>query len=144
MLSQFLQRVVVGGCLLLISTSAYATSQEASPGLLLQQTNGWQIPYNPIDITQSADGTSIFILTESSQVLIYEPNGTLKGSFPVDPGVTAIDTDVRGENIFLVDREKKTLRKISVDFVSEIDITGSPFKGKADAPVTIAVFSDFE
>jgi hypothetical protein len=144
MISKFLQWTVISGCLLFISTSAYATAQEASPGLVLQQTNGWQLPYNPIDITQSADGTSIFILTESNQVLIYEPNGSLKGSFPVDPGVTAIDTDVRGENIFLIDREKKTLRKISVDFVSEIDITGSPFKGKADAPVTIAVFSDFE
>lgn len=144
MLSRLFQLAVTAGSLLIISIPALATAPGTSPGLLLKQTSGWQMPYSPIDIAQSADGTSIYILTENNQVLIYEPNGNLKGSFPVDPGVAAIDTDVRGEYVFLIDSEKKTLRKIAVDFHMEIDVSGSPFKGRADAPVTIAVFSDFE
>ncbi len=144
MLSKLLQLTLIAGSLLIINAPADATTPGPSPGLLLKQTNGWQMPYGPVDIVQSADGTSIYILTESHQVLIYEPNGNLKGSFPVDAGVVAIDTDVRGEFIFLIDREKKTLRKIAVDFHTDIDVSGSPFKGRPDAPVTIAVFSDFE
>ncbi len=144
MLSRLLHLTVIAGILLIISASAYATVPGPSPGLLLKQTNGWQIPFTPVAIVQSVDGTSVFILTENHQVLIYDQNGNLKGNFPVDPGVVAIDTDVRGEHIFLIDREKKTLRKISVDFHTDIDISGSPFKGRPDAPVTIVVFSDFE
>ena len=71
-------------------------------------------------------------------------NGRLKASVDVDPGVVAIDTDARGENVLLIDKDKKSFSVFSVAFVADVDIAGSPFKGKADAPVTVAVFSDFE
>ena len=129
---------------LVLSPPLSSTAASDAPALVSEKNISWQIPYKPLDFVQSVDGTRLFVLTDNSRVLIYDPNGTLKGSIPVDKGVTAIDTDARGENIFLIDSSAKTFTSLSVDFVVEIDTAGSPFMGSADAPVTIAVFTDFE
>jgi hypothetical protein len=130
--------------MLMISTPALSMATTSAPALVSEKTMSWQVPYKPVDFVQSVDGKMLFVLTENNRVLIYEPNGKLKGSIPVDKGVTAIDTDARGENILLIDSEKNTFTSLSVDFVVNIDTTGSPFVGSANAPVTIAVFTDFE
>ncbi len=121
-----------------------APAQDGAPELLISKTRQWQLPYTPADMVQSVDGKYIFVLTDNHKLLIYEANGNLKASADVDPGVVAIDTDARGEQILLVDKEAKTFTSFSIDFVAEVDITGSPFKGNPDAPVTVAVFSDYE
>ncbi len=130
--------------MLMIGTPVLSLAATSPPALVSEKTMSWQVPYKPVDFVQSVDGKMLFVLTENNRVLIYEPNGTLKGSIPVDKGVTAIDTDARGENIYLIDSEKNTFTSLSVDFVVNIDTSGSPFKGAANAPVTVAVFSDFE
>ncbi|MBE0583789.1 MAG: thioredoxin domain-containing protein, partial [Desulfofustis sp.] len=90
------------------------------------------------------DGKYLFVLTDQQSVLIYETSGQFKGSVPVDQGVTAIDTDARGENILLINNKTNTFSSIAIDFVVDIDVAGSPIKGRPDAPVTITVFTDFE
>ncbi len=129
---------------LVLSPPPASMAASNSPDLVSEKTISWQIPYKPLDFVQSVDGTRLFVLTENNRVLIYEPNGTLKGSIPVDKGVTAIDTDARGENVFLINSSANTFTSLSVDFVVEIDTAGSPTMGSAEAPVTIAVFTDFE
>jgi hypothetical protein len=142
------KRIVVAlcavGALLLTPLSGLAATPGGKPELLFDKTGQWQLPYSPVDMVQSVDGKYIYILTDNHKLLIYEPNGNLKASVDVDPGVVAIDTDARGENVLLVDKDNKSFSIYSVDFVSEVDISGAPFKGKAEAPVTVAVFSDFE
>ena len=128
---------------LVFSSPFSSTATSNTPALVSEKNLSWQIPYKPLDFVQSVDGSRLFVLTES-RILIYEPNGTLKGSISVDEGVTAIDTDARGENVFLINSTAKTFTSLSVDFVVDIDTAGSPFMGSADAPVTIAVFTDFE
>lgn len=134
----------VAGVLTMGLPALPAAAQDGGPELLINKTRQWQLPYTPADMVQSVDGKYIFVLTDNHKLLIYEPNGNLKASADLDPGVVAIDTDARGEQILLVDKDNKTFSSFSIDFVAEIDVSGSPFKGNADAPVTIAVFSDFE
>lgn len=50
----------------------------------------------------------------------------------------------KGDSLFLNSRENKTIQIVNLDFVVDIDVAGSPFKGREDAPVTIAVFNDFQ
>ena len=147
-MNDFLLKPVFGaflaaGTLALTSATGFAV-QGSDPDLIITKTRQWQLPYTPTDMVQSVDGTMVYILTDNHKLLIYEANGNLKASADVDPGVVAIDTDARGEQILLIDKENKTFTSLSVDFVAEVDISGSPFKGAADAPVTVAVFSDFE
>ena len=132
------------GALLIAPITGFSTTQASGPELLFDKSGQWKLPYAPVDMVQSVDGKYIFILTDNHKLLIYEPNGLLKASVDVDPGVVAIDTDARGENVLLIDKDQQTFTSYSIDFVAEVDITGSPFKGKADAPVTVVVFSDFE
>ncbi len=130
--------------LLLLPTFSSAASQPATTGLMYEQTNQWQLPQKPLDLVQSVDGKYLFVLTDQQSVLIYETTGQLKGSVPVDRGVTAIDTDARGETILLINSSDNTFSTIAIDFVVAIDVDGSPTKGNPGAPVTITVFTDFE
>ncbi len=98
----------------------------------------------PVDIAQSLDGKYAFVLTTNSEVLVYDDTGKLQGTIPVDKGVTSIDIGPRAQYLHLSDREEKKLYTLSIDFVVNIQSDNSPTKGKANAPVTIAVFSDFQ
>lgn len=144
MQSRLIRLACIGASLFLLVPALLQAAPPPSAGLDVKQVKGWQIPQTPVDMALSPDETTIFILTENHQILIYEANGNLKGSFPVDPGVTAIETTLRGDKILLINSEKKVFRSLAIDFIVSIDVSGSPFKGPADAPVTIAVFSDFE
>jgi hypothetical protein len=134
----------LAAALAVVPFSALGAAQQSSPELLFEQNRSWKLPDTPADMVQSVDGQFVFILTDNHKLLIYEANGKLKGSVDVSPGITAIDSDARGENILLIDKENNTFQSFSIDFVVDVDISGSPFKGKADAPVTMVIFSDFE
>jgi protein-disulfide isomerase len=62
----------------------------------------------------------------------------------VAPTVRRIELDPSGNYLFLTDSKQDTVQIAFFDFVRDINTTGSPFKGAADAPVVIAEFSDFE
>ncbi len=104
----------------------------------------WDLPAKPLDIVYSLDGKRVFILTEQQIVLVYDNLGELTGSIPVDKGVSAIDIAPRGEKLFLINQETKAFSEVSIDFITDINTVGSPFLGLAKAPVTIAVFTDFQ
>jgi predicted DsbA family dithiol-disulfide isomerase len=108
------------------------------------QVSDLQLPNKPLDIAYSLDGNYAFILTDSKQVLVYNQQGKLQGRIPAGEGVSAIDISPRGEFLYLIDNKDNRLSTLAVDFILDIDISDSPIKGKIDAPVTVAVFSDFE
>ena len=128
------------------STSSALAAADATGAskVQLQVENSWELPARPLDIVYSLDGKKVFILTDREQVLVYKASGELLGKIAVDKGVTAIDIAPRGEKLYLINQKDNSFTDISVDFVVNIDTTGSPYLGNADAPVTVAVFTDFE
>jgi len=139
----------VMGCTLLLASfftgQAFATANTATPSKIdwnVEKT--WNLPAKPLDIVYSLDGKRVFILTDQHTVLVYDNLGELAGTIPVDKGVSAIDIAPRGERLFLINQETKAFSDLSVDFVADINTVGSPFRGLAKAPVTIAVFTDFQ
>jgi hypothetical protein len=106
--------------------------------------NEWKLPSAPLAVVYSLDQKHVFVLTDKHQVLVYSESGKLEGTIPVSSGVKAIDIAPRGESLYLVDSEKNTFSTLAVDFIVPINIAGSPFLGKENAPVTIVEFSDFE
>jgi DNA-binding beta-propeller fold protein YncE len=109
-----------------------------------QVVSSWQIDGTPVDLVHSLDGKLVYILDNQHRVQVYDTNGKLQGRIPVGEGVTAIDIAPQGEALYLIDNTAKSFTRVSVNFMYDIDITGSPIMGKADAPVAIAVFTDFE
>ena len=98
----------------------------------------------PVDTAMSAGGKYIFVLTDKGKVLVYNPDGTLSDTIPVDKSVNSIKAGPREEILILVSSKMKTVQMAVLDFVQQINVAGSPFKGTADAPVTIALFTDFQ
>jgi hypothetical protein len=104
----------------------------------------WKTEKTPLDAAISADGKWIFVLTDEGEVLIYSPDGTLKDRIAVGNSVDGIKVGSRENILLLTSRKDSTVRIITLDFVQDINISGSPFKGQADAPVAIATYTDFQ
>ena len=98
----------------------------------------------PIDVAVSSDGKSVFVLTEDGDILFSNRYGKLTDSINVGTHVDRIRIDPSGDRIFASSRKNKTVEIIAFDFIHKINTEGSPVKGPQDAPVIIAVFSDFQ
>lgn len=108
------------------------------------QQGRWQIADKPVDLAHSLDGKYVFILNDQHQVLVYDQLGTLQGRIPVGEGINAIDIAPQGEFLYLIDKDTSVFTSVAIDFVIDIDTTGSPIKGPAEAPVSMVVFTDFQ
>ena len=98
----------------------------------------------PLDTAISPDGRRIYVLVGGGNVLIYSNRGILKEKIQVGDQVDQINLGPKGEYLFISSRQNKTLEIVSLNFIYNLNVTGSPFKGAKDAPVVITVFSDFQ
>ena len=104
----------------------------------------FKLDAKPIDMTTTADGKYTFVLAEGGKVLVLDKSGTVKDTLSVKESVVSIGTSPSGDFLLLADSKSNTLEIVRISFVVDIDITGLPFKGPANAPVVITVFSDYQ
>lgn len=107
-------------------------------------TKSLKLESKPIDMTVSADGKYTFILVEGGKILIFDSNGTQKDILTVSKTVVSIGSSPNGDFLLLTDSNANTLEIVKLDYVVDIDISSLPFKGPENAPVVIAVFSDYQ
>jgi hypothetical protein len=98
----------------------------------------------PRDAAMALNGKWIFVLTDKGEILIYSTDGKLEDTISVGQGVEGIKVGPREDVLLLTSGKAKTVQIITLDFIQEITVSGSPFKGKADATVAVATFTDFE
>ncbi len=98
----------------------------------------------PVDLAVSPDGQRAFVLTRTGEVLIYSGSGKLEGRMQLKDKADRIAVSPKGDLLFLTSSSGKTLQIASVQYVQDIEVGGSPFMGPPDAPVVVAVFSDFQ
>ncbi len=103
-----------------------------------------ELDTQPLDVAVSKNGNSIFILTKSGKILIYSSDGKLKDKIDIGKHFDQIEAGPGEEWLFLSSRKNKTVEILHIDFIQTIDTSGAPFQGPANAPVVIAVFSDFQ
>jgi hypothetical protein len=98
----------------------------------------------PIDIGTSLDGEKLFILVKGT-VLIYSiVQGEMIDSIPVGKEFDRLSVPGKENVIALSSSSGKKVEIIRYKTLHKIDISGLPFKGPENAPVTIAVFSDYQ
>jgi DNA-binding beta-propeller fold protein YncE len=103
-----------------------------------------QLKSEPIDVAVSPDGSRIFVLNDLGQILIYSSEGSFLDKIAVGKQFDHVTVSPRGDQLILNSRKKKSVQVITLDFIQDINVSGSPFKGSESAPVVIAIFDDFE
>lgn len=98
----------------------------------------------PLDVVASPDGKFIFVLTDTGDISVFDRNGVPQNKIHVGDKVDQIKMDPQGNRLFVTSRSKKAIQVIALDFFVEIDTADSPTKGPRNAPVVLAVFSDFQ
>lgn len=122
---------------ILISTHAHSRVELT----VLKDLN---LDVSPSDIATSADGSMIYILAQS-EILVYESEKKgITERIPIGKGYDRITYSESMKAIVLSSSTSKSLRIIEAEQVFDIPVSGSPFKGKEDAPVLIAVFDDYQ
>jgi len=141
-----MKKIAVALVLMFLSSPVFAQTLPApSAGAIdTSVAASWKLEAKPLGMVHTLDNKRVFILGDDSKVHIYSSEGVKQGAIPVDKGVTAIDIAPRGEMLYLINSQDNTFTSMSVSFTTSIDVTGAPFLGKEDAPVAIALFSDFQ
>ena len=99
---------------------------------------------SPLDITPSADGKWLFILTPGEILIFSLSEGTIADRIPVDKDFDRIAPLPKPGLFTITSSTKKALQVILFETVFKIDLTDLPFKGPENAPVTVAVFDDYQ
>jgi len=120
----------------------FATSASAE----LEWTFRKQVPLTsaPLDNAVSADGQLFFMLS-AGEIAVYSltQNKTIN-TIPIDGDYDRIAVSPKGNSLIVTSSAGKSMKIIDLEFIFQIDKSGLPLKGPADAPVTIAVFSDYQ
>jgi len=103
-----------------------------------------QLETPPVDVAVSPNDKWVFVLNNRGEVLVFSSDGSLKEKIQVGKHIDQIKVGPRDNLLYLTSRKKKTVEIVELDFIQNINTAGSPFKGPVDAPVVIAVFTDFE
>ncbi len=98
----------------------------------------------PVDVAASDDGSLIFVLTPNEIVVYDLPRNQVIKRVPIGGSYDRIKYSAKNNLLVLSSSSSKTLDIIKIDWIQDIDISGRAFRGPADAPVTIAVFDDYQ
>lgn len=108
------------------------------------ESRTFKLDAKPIDMTTSADGKYTFVLAEGGKIFIIDGSGSIRDTLSVSESVVSIGTSPNGDYLLLADSKANTLEVVRISFIVNIDTAGLPFKGPENAPIVIAVFSDYQ
>jgi hypothetical protein len=102
------------------------------------------LPAPPVDMCASADGKWLYILS-AGEVAVYSfAEDKIVNRIAVDKAFDKIIYVPEKDSLVVTSLSDKTVRIIQLQEVYEFDFSGLPYRGPRRAPVTIAVFSDYQ
>ena len=136
--------ILVFGILCFFVAQCLFSFLDAHASVEIEAKKQLDLEWKPIDIVVSLDGEKLFILVEG-KVLIYSiEEGEILDSIPVAKEFDRLSAPGRENIIALSSSSGKRIEIIRYKTVHQIDLSGLPFRGPENAPVTIAVFSDYQ
>lgn len=129
-------------CFALFLSLCFATVSSAGVAELRQLTT-LEFEKTPLQIAPSSDGRRLYVMTDDHQLLIYTLAGDLQGQVMLDPQVDQF-VPLGPQHMLLQKSAQKQASIALIEVSQNIDISAAPVLGDETAPVTIAVFSDFE
>jgi len=132
------------GAILLITVLIMIPAPSLADSFSILQEREMPLSGSAVDITVSNDGQYTFVLTSAGEVAIYRGTGDLVQTLKVGKGFDSVQYSPAGNRLILGGSGKQELKILTLSMLYELDYSGSPFKGPANAPVTIAAFDDFQ
>ncbi|MBW1890758.1 MAG: hypothetical protein JRI93_09585 [Deltaproteobacteria bacterium] len=130
--------------ILMMSLALTANSWAATVGVDATTLKQLDIEAPPLDIDTSEDGKLAFVLVPG-EVLIYSNLGSQPiNRIAVGKNFDRLAFAEKIDVLILSSNADKQIKVVRIDLINAISIDGSPLRGKADAPVTIAVFDDYQ
>jgi DNA-binding beta-propeller fold protein YncE len=139
-----LKKSVLVTILSLFAFFAISANSQVSANVEWAVKQTLKIGDTPLDVAVSPEWQKLFILTDKGEILIYSASGVLADKITVGSHADQIIVGPQGNTLILRNSKTKEVQIVSLSFIQDIDVSGSPFKGPENAPVVIAVFSDFE
>jgi hypothetical protein len=107
-------------------------------------TKHLKLEASPLDVAPSADGQWLFILAPGDILVYSVREDKVVKHIPVDKAFDRVIQSAGENTLILSSRSGQALEIIQLEPVYRFDLSGLPFKGLDHAPVTIAVFSDYQ
>jgi hypothetical protein len=98
----------------------------------------------PLDTAASADGQWLFILTPGEIIVYSAFEDKISKGIPIDKGFDRLTYSAKTNSLILSSRSEKAVKIIQLELIHQFDISGLPLKGPENAPVTVAVFGDYQ
>lgn len=103
-----------------------------------------ELQSQPKDVAISEDGQWVFVLADK-EVMVYRAGAQQPLSrIKVQQGFDRLVYSGVHQVLILTSQETKSMEVLRLDFIHHVGIDGHPFKGPENAPVTIAVFDDYQ
>jgi len=123
--------------LLLASGQAYAD-------LEWQMQKPLELSQTPLATVSSPDGKRLYVLGDQGRIEVYDALGRRETTIEIPFKAERLDITADGKRLYLSEAGKKRLQVIELAERYAIPLGNSPFKGPADAAVSVVVFSDFQ
>ncbi|WP_457552515.1 hypothetical protein [Desulfobacula sp.] len=108
--------------------------------LILQKN----LDVQPLDVSSSTDGNLIFILSKGELIIYSSKNDEIINRSAIDNTYDKMTYSEKNKTLILTGKSSKSLKIIHVEQIHDISLSGLPFRGPVDAPVTLAVFDDYQ
>ncbi len=116
----------------------------AFAGIEVEVENKLSFESTVIDTALSANGRRFFVLSRGGNLSVYNGAGRLEDTVKLGKKYSSLKASPDGSLLYLTGKDNASVEIIKLSYIVQLDISGSPFMGPADAPVVITEFSDFQ
>jgi hypothetical protein len=118
--------------------------QVLAADLELTERKQLTLDVSPLDIAASADGQWLFILTPGEIIVYSAFEDKISKGIPIDKAFDSLTYSARDNSLILSSRTDKSVKIIQLELIHQFDNSGLPVQGPENAPVTVAVFGDYQ
>jgi hypothetical protein len=132
------------GMIFSLMVSWVLVPQVFAADLELTERKQLKLDVSPLDTAASADGQWLFILTPGEIIVYSAFEDKISKGIPIDKGFDRLSYSAKTNSLILSSQSEKTVKVIQLELIHKFDLSGLPVKGPENAPVTMAVFGDYQ
>jgi hypothetical protein len=137
-------KIVMIVLILMVSLVTATNGLAATVGVDTTLLKQLAIDKPPLDVETSTDGKLMFVLVPGEVLIYSDLGGQPINRIAVDNSFDSMAFAEKLDLLILSSNSNQKVDMVRIDLISKVITDGSPYRGKADAPVTIAVFDDYQ